>query len=331
MSFDGDLYPTAGATSVMTTKGDMVDYDTARQRLGIGSANQILQVKSSLPSWQTVPLADTVLTTAGDVLYEDATPALARLGAGTQYNNLQMGASLPAWQPSATSVMSTTGDLLYASGANTLARLAGGTSGDVLTANGAGVAPSYQTPSAGGGGNYVFLESFTATASSAFTCTFSSPIAIGDFSMLVGCFNGKYSISHPSSSGALALQIADNLATPLTVQYVNRNCVTNASGVSSVDGGTSSFHLCEDTTDAGSIITCVFEYSISTASGDGGGNPSDACCGWRSYGTTTSNVGGGKLYHNTGSITTVNGFYLSNVDGYNFEAGATLDVWKVTT
>ena len=74
MSFDGDLYPTAGASSVMTTKGDMVDFDTARQRLGIGSANQILQVKSSLPSWETVPLADTVLTTAGDILYENATP-----------------------------------------------------------------------------------------------------------------------------------------------------------------------------------------------------------------------------------------------------------------
>jgi len=150
MSFSGDLYPTAGASTVMSTKGDMVDFDTIRQRLAIGSANQILQVKSNLPSWETVPLADTVLTTAGDVLYEDATPALARLGAGTQYNTLQMGATLPAWQPSATSVMSTTGDLLYASSANTLARLAGGTSGDVLTANGAGVAPTYQTPSGGG-------------------------------------------------------------------------------------------------------------------------------------------------------------------------------------
>ena len=159
MSFDGDLYPTAGATSVLTTKGDMVDFDTARQRFGIGSANQILQVKSSLPSWETVPLADTVLTTAGDILYEDATPALARLASGTQYNTLQMGATLPAWSSSATSVLSTTGDLLYASGANTLARLAGGTSGDVLTANGAGVAPSYQTPS--GGGTYSELVNTT--------------------------------------------------------------------------------------------------------------------------------------------------------------------------
>ncbi len=82
MSFSGDLYSTGGATSVLTTKGDMVDFDTARQRFGIGSANQILQVKSSLPSWETVPLADTVLTTQGDVLYESGS-GLARLGFGT--------------------------------------------------------------------------------------------------------------------------------------------------------------------------------------------------------------------------------------------------------
>ena len=91
MGFNGDLYPTAGASVVMTTSGDMVKYQSgARARLGIGSANQILQVKSSLPSWETVDLADTVLTTAGDVLIENATPELARVGAGTQYHNFQM-------------------------------------------------------------------------------------------------------------------------------------------------------------------------------------------------------------------------------------------------
>ena len=186
MSFDGDLYPTAGATSVMTTKGDMVDYDTIRQRLAIGSANQILQVKSALPSWQTVPLADTVLTTAGDILYEDATPALARLASGTQYNTLQMGASLPAWQASATSVLTTTGDLLYASGANTLARLAGGTSGDVLTANGAGVAPSYQT--AGGGGSLEFIATQTSTTNDFAEFTFATAVDFTAYSEMYCSF-----------------------------------------------------------------------------------------------------------------------------------------------
>ena len=52
MSFDGDLYPEAGATSVMTTKGDMVDFDTARQRFGIGSTGQVLTVTAGLPAWE---------------------------------------------------------------------------------------------------------------------------------------------------------------------------------------------------------------------------------------------------------------------------------------
>jgi len=150
LGFNGDLYPTAGATSVMTTKGDMIDYDTIRQRLAIGSANQILQVKSSLPSWETVDLADTVLTTAGDVLYENATPELARLGAGTQYYNLQMGSALPAWAASSSSVLTAAQDVLYSSAANTLARLAAGSDGDVLTTHSTGSAPTWETPSGGG-------------------------------------------------------------------------------------------------------------------------------------------------------------------------------------
>ena len=51
MSFDGDLYPEAGATSVMTTKGDVVRYDSQRERYGIGSSGQVLAVQSNLPTW----------------------------------------------------------------------------------------------------------------------------------------------------------------------------------------------------------------------------------------------------------------------------------------
>ena len=52
MGFNGDLYPSAGASVVMTTKGDMVDYNTERQRLGIGSTNQVLTVTAGLPAWE---------------------------------------------------------------------------------------------------------------------------------------------------------------------------------------------------------------------------------------------------------------------------------------
>ena len=39
------------ASTVMTSKGDMIDFDTERQRLPIGSENTILQVASGLPVW----------------------------------------------------------------------------------------------------------------------------------------------------------------------------------------------------------------------------------------------------------------------------------------
>ena len=52
MGFNGDLYQESGADVVMTTKGDMVDYNTERQRLGIGSTNQVLTVTAGLPAWE---------------------------------------------------------------------------------------------------------------------------------------------------------------------------------------------------------------------------------------------------------------------------------------
>ena len=99
MGFNGDLYPTAGATSVLSTKGDIVRYNTERERYGIGSAGQVLQVASSLPTWATLTTADSVLTTQGDVLYESGS-GLARLGFGTSGDVLTTkgtGAN-PVWE-----------------------------------------------------------------------------------------------------------------------------------------------------------------------------------------------------------------------------------------
>ena len=85
----------------MTTKGDMVDYDTERQRLGIGSTGQVLTVASSLPTWATLTTADSVLTTQGDVLYESAS-GLARLGFGTSGHVLTTKGTgqNPVWEAS---------------------------------------------------------------------------------------------------------------------------------------------------------------------------------------------------------------------------------------
>ena len=50
MSFSGDLYPSV-ASKVMTTTGDLVRYDSQRERYGIGSTNQVLTVVCGLPAW----------------------------------------------------------------------------------------------------------------------------------------------------------------------------------------------------------------------------------------------------------------------------------------
>ena len=101
MSFNGDLYPTAGADVVMTTKGDVVRYDSQRERLGVGSTNQVLAVTAGLPAWKTLTTADSTLTTQGDILYEGAA-GLARLGQSTDgFVLTTKGASAnPVWAAS---------------------------------------------------------------------------------------------------------------------------------------------------------------------------------------------------------------------------------------
>ena len=53
MSFDGDLYPEAGASKVITSKGDLVRGDASgnRERYGIGSTGQVLSVQSGTIDW----------------------------------------------------------------------------------------------------------------------------------------------------------------------------------------------------------------------------------------------------------------------------------------
>jgi len=51
LSFAGNQYPSAGASVVMTTNGDMVYYNSGRQRLAKGSDTEILTLASGLPTW----------------------------------------------------------------------------------------------------------------------------------------------------------------------------------------------------------------------------------------------------------------------------------------
>ena len=133
MSFSGDLYPEAGASAVMTTKGDMVDYNTERQRLGIGSTGQVLTVAGALPTWSTLTTADSVLTTQGDVLYESAS-GLARLGFGTSGDVLTTKGTgqNPVWETpagggNATTVFTTLTSGSFSSSATSFVAITGAT------------------------------------------------------------------------------------------------------------------------------------------------------------------------------------------------------------
>jgi hypothetical protein len=63
---------------------------------------------------------------------------------------LSSAAAVTAAQGGTGQTSYTTGDLLYASGSTALSKLAAGTSTYVLTANGAGVAPTWQAPASSG-------------------------------------------------------------------------------------------------------------------------------------------------------------------------------------
>jgi len=232
LSFNGDLYPTAGADVVMDTKGDIVRFDSVREKYGIGSANQILQVKSGLPSWETVDLADTVLTTAGDVLYENATPELARLPAGTQYYNFQMGASLPAWASSSTSTLTTAGDILVASGANALSRLARGSDDQVLKMNGTSL--NWETLSAGGATvtkQSVVMGATFDTSSSSFVDVTGVTVTLATRTSLMAFVTCDYVCNITSVNNRAHFQLlVDGVATGISSFWFEDNSDTYSDG-----------------------------------------------------------------------------------------------------
>ena len=103
IALDGGPLDFSNTTIASLANGDMTySNGAALQALTIGAANTVIQSVGGIPSWQTLPLASSVLTTAGDLLIENATPALDRLPAGNLNDVLTMGAALPEWSaPSA--------------------------------------------------------------------------------------------------------------------------------------------------------------------------------------------------------------------------------------
>ena len=122
----------------MTTRGDVIirDSSNATARLAVGSANTVLTSDGTDPSYAQVATA---------MIADDAV-SLAKMASGTDGNLITYDAS------------------------GNPAHVATGSSGQVLTSNGAGAAPTFQA--AGGGLNHLT----TATASSSASLDFTSLI-----------------------------------------------------------------------------------------------------------------------------------------------------------
>lgn len=98
------------------------------------SANLLLTSGASAPGWSNI---------LNGIVFDAAVNSLSNVGTSM----LASGFNLAATQGGTGQTSYAVGDLLYASTTTALSKLAASTSGYVLTANGAGVAPSWQAPS----------------------------------------------------------------------------------------------------------------------------------------------------------------------------------------
>lgn len=121
------------ALEVMTTNGDVLYYNSGRQRLAKGSDGQVLTLASGIPSWAAGGGGYTdPLTTDGDILIRDTTTKRLAKGADTEVLTLASG--LPVWSAPVTGFadpLTTDGDIMIRD--TTTKRLAKGSDTEVLT------------------------------------------------------------------------------------------------------------------------------------------------------------------------------------------------------
>lgn len=109
---------TAGATSPLTTKGDLWGYDSADARVPVGSNNLPLIADSAQTlgvKWAALPIAGggtgattkaagfdalSPMTTAGDLIYGGASGTGTRLAVGSNGQVLTLSGGNPVWAPS---------------------------------------------------------------------------------------------------------------------------------------------------------------------------------------------------------------------------------------
>ena len=172
-----------------------------------------------------------------------------------------------------------------------------------------------------------FIERFTATASSTFTCTLASSLAVGDFVKMVGIWNGKWNAS--GAAAGLELQIVTPVET-IDAGYNWAANVLSASASTHVAGADiDNFTIGYSTTSPASRGNIMFELthlSVPAAQNN------ELYVKWWQVGTNVQQGwGSGFTYQETDPITAINGFIFTNGTGNNIESGTTLDVYKVTS
>jgi len=209
---------------------------------------------------------------------------------------------------------------------DTNARIPIGSNDQVLTADSAqALGLKWATPSVGGG-NMEFIERFTATASSTFTCTLSSSLAVGNFVKMVGIWNGKWNASGSASN--LELQIVTPVET-IDAGYSWAANVLTSSSTFTAGSDVDNFTIGASATAAASRGNIMFELThLSVPSAQN----NELYFKWWQVGTNVQQAwGSGFTYQNENAITAINGFIFTNGTGNNIESGTTLDVYKVTS
>jgi len=202
------------AEVVLTTKGDIATFDTARVRKGVSATNYTgIQADSTIADGLTYgATARSTMTGTADILYSSAANTLSRLAVGTARQVLQTNSATtaPEWSASPQSLMDDTGQILYSSSANTLAKLDAATNGDTLQLA-AGV-PAWVTVAAAGGA-WTSLETQTDGSALTIGAAGGSLFSSYRFIQVIGQYRG-------GASDAMKIQFYDSSATVTTYDLI---------------------------------------------------------------------------------------------------------------
>ena len=230
--------------TVLTTKGDLVAFDTAPTRLPVGSNGQVLTADSTAATgmkWAAAAAGFTAPTLGSTVINSGAT--VSTVAGLTLTSPVINTPSLP--------LLTTTGDTLYASSASTPARLGVGSTGQVLTV--AGGVPSWATPAAGGG--------MTVLASGSLSGTLVDLTSIsGSYTHLLIATKQAY----VTSGGGIDLKIQDNLYT----SYNSAIGFNNSTTLALLNGDSGNMYRVAggSTTNATNGACWIYNYSSTTNS-----------------------------------------------------------------